>query len=272
MSAGGVPQGDSPEILAPIRRVSPAAPFAWLALGWRDLRRAPAASLAYGAAFALMGWMIHLVFRNAYEYVYGLAAGFLLVGPALAAGLYDISRRLEQGKPATLGPTLTAWRANPGAFGAFAVILLVLLLLWSRVSLVIFALFFSSGLPSLKDLPSQALRAAHWDFVIAWFAAGGAFALLAFAAGAVSVPMMLDRRTDAVVAVLNSVRALAANPLPMTLWAALIVLLVAGGFATLMIGLVVTGPLVGHATWHAYRALIGARGDAAPATSRTRRR
>lgn len=263
MSAAGAPQGGPPETIAPIRRVAPGAPFTWLALGWHDLRRAPAASLAYGAAFALMGWLIHFAFRNAYEYVYGLAAGFLLVGPALAAGLYDISRRLEQGEPATLGPTLTAWRANPGAFGVFAVILLVLLLLWSRASLVIFALFFSGGLPSLKDLLSQVLSAAHWDFVLAWFAAGSVFALLAFAAGAVSVPMMLDRRTDAVVAVLNSVRALLANPLPMAVWAALIVLLVGAGFATLLVGLVLTGPLVGHATWHAYRALVGAPGDAA---------
>jgi uncharacterized membrane protein len=258
MSAAGAPPGGLPETFAPIRRVAPAAPFTWLALGWRDLRRAPVASLAYGVAFALMGWLIHFVFRNAYEYVYGLAAGFLLVGPALAAGLYDISRRLERGEPVALAPTLAAWRANPGAFGVFAVILLVLLLVWSRASLVIFALFFSGGLPSLQDLLSQVLSAAHWDFVLTWFAAGSVFALLAFAAGAVSVPMMLDRRTDAVLAVLNSVRALIANPLPMALWAALIVLLVAGGFATLMFGLVVTGPLVGHATWHAYRALLGA--------------
>lgn len=263
MSAAGEPSGGSPGAFAPIRRVAPTAPFRWLALGWRDLRRAPAASLAYGAAFALMGWLIHFVFRNAYAYVYGLAAGFLLVGPALAAGLYDISRRLERGEQVALAPTLTAWRANPGAFGVFAVILLVLLLLWSRASLVIFALFFSSGLPSLKDLLSQVLSAAHWDFVLAWFAAGAVFASIAFAAGAVSVPMMLDRRTDAVVAVLNSVRALVANPLPMAVWAALIVLLVAGGFATLLVGLVVTGPLVGHATWHAYRALVGAPGEAA---------
>lgn len=222
MSAGG-----APATFAPIRRVAPGAPFEWLALGWRDLARAPVASLAYGAAFALMGWLIHFAFRNAYEYVYGLAAGFLLVGPALAAGLYDISRRLELNEPAPLIPTLAAWRANPGAFGVFALILLVLLLLlWSRASLVIFALFFASGLPSLKDLLSQVLSAAHWEFVLAWFAAGSVFALLAFAAGAVSVPMMLDRRTDAVVAVLHSVRALAANPLPMAVWAALIVLLV----------------------------------------------
>ncbi len=258
MSAAG-----APATFAPIRRVAPVAPFSWLALGWRDLVRAPAASLAYGAAFALMGWLIHFTFRHAYEYVYGLAAGFLLVGPALAAGLYDISRRLERGEAVSLAPTLTAWRANPGAFGVFAVILLVLLLLWSRASLVIFALFFASGLPSLKDLLGQVLSAAHWDFVLAWFAAGSVFAALAFAAGAVSVPMMLERRTDAVVAVLNSVRALAANPLPMAVWAALIVLLVGAGFATLLVGLVVTGPLVGHATWHAYRALVGATGEAA---------
>lgn len=241
----------------PVRDVPPGAPLQWLALGWRDLRAAPAASLFYGAIFALMGALIHLVFRHMVELTSALTAGFLLVGPFLAAGLYDISRRLQRGEPAALRHTLTAWRANLGAFSLFALCLTVIMLVWARASLVTFALFFSSGMPSLENFFAQVVSADHVDFLLAYFAVGGVFASIVFAVSVVSVPMMLDRGTDTVVAALTSVRALIANPVPLALWAALIVLIVGMGFATLFIGLVVAVPWIGHATWHAYQALVG---------------
>lgn len=241
----------------PVRRIGFGAPLRWLRAGGRDLRRAPAASLFYGAAFALMGWLIYAVFRNAYEYAYGLTAGFLLVGPFLATGLYDISRRLQRGEPARLRDTLAAWRANAGGFGLFAIVLTVIMLVWSRASLITFALFFSDGMPQLDRFLARVLSLEHWDFVLTWFAVGGVFALIVFAVSVVSVPMMLDRGTDTVVAALTSVRALLENPAPLLFWAALIVLLIGAGFATLFLGLALTAPLVGHATWHAYRDLVG---------------
>jgi uncharacterized membrane protein len=97
----------------------------------------------------------------------------------------------------------------------------------------------------------------HWDFVLTYFAVGAVFATIVFAMSVVSVPLMLARGTDTVVAAITSVRALLANPLPLAFWAALIVSLIAVGFATLFIGLIVTVPLVGHATWHAYEDLVG---------------
>lgn len=254
-----VPHDDAPahSPFPPIRTVALRAPFEWLALGWSDLRAAPAASLFYGAAFALMGLAIHLVFRHMVELTSALTAGFLLLGPFLATGLYDVSRRRQRGMRVALRGTLTAWRANLGAFSLFALGLTVIMLVWARASLVTFALFFSSGMPSLQNFFGQVVSAEHLDFVLTYLAVGAVFASIVFAVSVVSVPMMLDRGTDTVVAALTSVRALFANPGPLLLWAALIVAIVGLGFATLFIGLVVAVPLIGHATWHAYQALVG---------------
>jgi uncharacterized membrane protein len=245
-----------------IRRVAISAPLRWIGAGWRDFRRAPAASGFYGAAFALMGWLIYLVFSHAYEYTSALTAGFLLVGPFVATGLYDISRRLERGETVALRSTLTAWRTNVGAFSLFALVLTVILLVWARASLVTFALFFSTGMPTLSGFLQRVVSLEHLDFLLTYLAVGLVFAAIVFSVSVVSVPMMLDRGTDTIVAALTSVRALAENPVVLTVWALLIVLLIGIGFATLFAGLVVTAPIVGHATWHAYRDLVG---PAAPA-------
>jgi uncharacterized membrane protein len=234
----------------------------------QDLRKAPGPSLFYGLAFALAGSLIYLVFRYAYAYAYGLTWGFLLVGPYLAAGLYDISRRLEAGQSVQLRPTLVAWRANVGGFSVFWIVLTVLMLLWSRASLIVFALYFDSGLPSLDDLLNRVLSVQHWDFVVTYFAIGAVFALIVFSISVVSIPLMLDRRTDAIVAGITSVRTLLENPAALFIWALLIVGLIGVGFITRFIGLIVTAPIVGHATWHAYRELIDpASGPAAEAPS-----
>ncbi len=239
-----------------IRRISIGAPLRWIAAGWRDFARAPAASASYGAAFALMGWLVYFVFSHAYEYTSALTAGFLLVGPFLATGLYDISRRLARGETVALRPTLVAWKTNVAALSLFALVLTVILLVWARASLVTFALFFSTGMPTLTGFLQRVVSLDHLDFVFTYLAVGFVFAAIVFAVSVVSVPMMLDRGTDTIVAALTSVRALADNPAPLMLWAALIVLLIGLGFATLFVGLVVTAPIVGHATWHAYRDIV----------------
>ncbi len=240
-----------------IKPVPITAPLRWLAAGGRDLRRAPLASMFYGAAFALMGWLIWLVFRHAYEYTSALTAGFLLVGPFLCTGLYDISRRLQQEGRAPLSRTLAAWRNNLGAFSLFALMLTIVMLIWARASLVTFALFFSSGMPTLSNFLTRVVSPEHWDFILTYFAVGSLFAMIVFAISVVSVPMMLDRGTDTVVAALTSVRALFENLVPLVLWALLIVVIIGLGFATLFVGLIVAAPLIGHATWHAYQDLVG---------------
>ena len=239
-----------------VRLVTVGAPLRWLAAGWRDFLANPVPSAFYGVCFALMGFLIHFVFGRAYQYVSALVTGFFLVGPFLAIGLYDLSRRRERGLPAWLAPTLDAWRPNVGSVGIFALVLCVILLVWARASLVVFALFFTYDMPDLHGFLAQVVSFKHAEFLLAYLCVGGFFAVLVFAISVVSVPMMLDRNTDGIVASLTSLRAFAANVPAMIAWGLLIVVLVALGFAAWFAGLVVVVPVIGHATWHAYRDLV----------------
>jgi len=243
------PQGASYEL----REVPAFSPFAWLVRGWDDVKAAPLASLFYGAAFAGMGWALAALYDFAYQYVSTLAGAFLLAAPFLATGLYALSRDRERGRKPSLVASLTAWRENVGGLGVYVLVITVIFLVWARASLVTFALFSTGTMPDLKGFLAKAFSWGNIEFVIVYFAAGGLFATLVFAVSVVSVPMMLDRGNDAVSAAILSVQALAKNPGTMAVWALAIVLLTAIGLATFFVGLVITMPVIGHATWHAYR-------------------
>lgn len=236
-----------------------AAPLDWLRRGADDLRAGGMSSLFYGVCFTATGLLLLLALRHAVQLVTAVTTGFMLVGPFFAIGLYELSRRRETGEALSLAPTLTVWRRNLAAIGIYSLILIVLYLLWARASLVMFALFYQGGMPSLEGFIAQVSRFDNLEFLIAYLLVGAIFAGLVFAFSVVSIPMMLDRNQDAVTAMLASFLALVRNLPMMMLWAALIVLLTALGIATAFLGLIVTMPLVGHATWHAYRALIEPR-------------
>jgi len=239
-----------------VRVVGAGTPLRWLAAGWRDFRAHPLPSAFYGVCFAVMGFLIYIVFQHAYPYVSALVTGFFLVGPFFAIGLYALSRRQERGEPAWLAPTLDAWAPNVSAIGLFALVLAVILLVWARASLIVFALFFTQDMPSVEDFMGQVFSVEHIDFLLAYLCVGGFFAILVFAISVVSVPMMLDRNTDGIVAVLTSLKAFSANVPAMIVWGLIIVVLVGLGFATWFVGLIVAVPVIGHATWHAYRELV----------------
>jgi uncharacterized membrane protein len=245
---------------ARVRRVSREAPWEWLAAGWRDLWRAPAVGLGYGLAVALAGALLTagLFFLDSLPLVLPLAAGFMLAGPMLAVGLYETSRRLAAGEPIRAASVLLVRTASPGQLGFIGALLMLFMLAWARIATLLFALFFgTSGYPPIEEWVSLLLFSAEGlGFLVVGTAAGGALALAAFAVSAVSVPMLMAREVDAVTAILTSLQAVRENPAPMLLWAWLIALLIAFGLATLYVGLIVTFPLVGHATWHAYRALL----------------
>lgn len=239
-----------------IRDVPWYSPFRWLARGLRDLRARMELSLFFGFCYAAMGLAVTFVFEHAYQYTSALTSGFMLLGPFLAIGLYEISRRRERGEKADLVSTLTIWRHNAGNIGIFAAVLLVLFLVWARASLVIFALFYTNEMPNLSGFLGQLVSLENLEFLAVYTGVGLIFATLVFAVSVVSIPLMLDRDQDAITAMLASISALARNPVACVLWAALIVSLTVIGFLTFHLGLVFFMPVVGHATWHAYRDMV----------------
>jgi len=239
-----------------IRTVEIEQPLRWLRRGWGDLVSCPFASLFYGLCFVGGGALMVLALGGAPEYIAAVTSGFLIGGPFFAIGLYEISRRRERGQPCSLGPTLMAWKGNAGNLGIFTAILLVIFLVWARASMVVFALFYSGEMPSMSGFLRHVISTDHLGFLAAYFAIGGLFALIAFAISLISIPLMLDRGHDAITAAIASVRALFANPAPMFVWAGLIALLGGLGLVTFLAGMLLIGPILGHATWHAYRDLV----------------
>lgn len=245
---------EEPVALPQVRVVAPGAPWRWVAQGIADLRAEPGPSLFYGAVIALMGALLdNFIHEAALELA--LVTGFLIVAPFLAMGLYDISRQRQLGRPVVFTHTLVAWQANAPAIGFYALILALLLAVWIRVSVVVVALFFTSELPTEGSVFAQlAATPEGWVFMAAYAAAGCGFALFVFSTSVVSLPMLRDwHGMDTLTAMITSVNALRTNFVPMVLWAATIVVLIGAGFFTWYIGLVFTAPVVGHASWHAYR-------------------
>ncbi len=240
-----------------IREVGMDAPVRWLRAGWADFRKAPVPSLFYGVVLAAMGAALaNSPGTGAVELA--LVTGFLLVGPFLLMGVYDIARRVQRGEHVIIGPTMRAWKANVSSIGFYALILALLLAVWIRISIVVVALFLEGAPPSASSLLKDVMASPEaLTFVAAYLAAGFGFALFVFATSVVSLPMLLDReKMDTLTAMITSFNALRVNFWPMLAWAAIIVVLTAAGFATLYVGLVLVLPLVGLATWHAYRDVV----------------
>lgn len=243
-----------------VNKVTLDAPWRWLAAGWSDLWQRPGISLGYGVVFVVVSVVLvgGLVLVDLSSLALALAAGFMLVGPLLAVGLYETSRRLETGEPITARTAALVATRSPSQLAFLGIILMLLLLAWVRIAMLLFALFFGpGGFPPLAEfVPILLFTSKGIGLLAVGSAIGGMLALLVFAISAVSVPMLMARDIDAITAVVTSVNAVRRNIGPMLLWGWLIVLLTAFGIATLFVGLIVTFPLVGHATWHAYRALV----------------
>ncbi len=231
-------------------------PFRWLQLGWEDFKRCPRIGLFYGLCFFAMGHALLAVFQNAPAYVLALSAGFLLMGPFLCLGLYDASKAMQtHSHRPSLRASLQAWRPTKGTMGIFAGVLLILELIWGRASLVVFAVTFNSMPTSDKLLP-QLLNPENIGFLVTYTVVGAFFAGLIFFTSVISIPMIMDRKTDAVSAGLTSIRACLQNPGVMLVWGALITVCIALSMLPVFLGLIVVGPVVGHATWHAYRHIV----------------
>ncbi len=241
--------------LPTVRTVAASRPLAWLRAGWDDLRANPLPSLAYGLLFALGGDLIILSVLDHPHLLTVSVSGFFLLAPLLAAGLYELSRARRHGERLMFLDSLRCFRRNGQSLALFGLLLALMTLIWERFSAIAFALIGGDAAGSAL-LNRIVFDGQHLNFTIAWFAIGAVLALVVFALAVVAVPMMLDRDVDVVTAMLASLRAVAHNPGPLLLWAAIIVALTLLGFATLLFGLVPLMPLLGHASWHAYRDLV----------------
>jgi uncharacterized membrane protein len=238
-------------IVAPCRRVSATAPLDWIRAGWSDIRRAPRQSLSYGLAITAMSYLVSFMALKLGNWVIliSLLSGFIFIGPVMAIGMYAISAQLQRGQDPSLARCLREERKCMGNALVFALLLMVIFLIWARAASMLHIFFPMEADPGWRQLLT---------FYGIGSAVGSLFAIITFSLAAFSLPMMLDRKVDAVTAVITSINAVLRNKPAMVLWVTLIVLGTALGFATAFLGLAITIPLIGHATWHGYQATIDA--------------
>lgn len=243
-----------------IRKVPVLRPFAWVALGFRDLLAAPWPSLFHGWIVVVGGWIIAALALRWWPLLPGAFSGFVLIGPILATGLYELSRRIERGDRACIDHSIAAWRRGTRPLVWLGLGLAIAGTAWVLVSAVLVAIFVKAPITGAPAFLRHVVFSEGTNLYAIWVLAGGAGASLVFAATVVSAPFLLDRDTDLWTAVWASVRAVGENPVAMGIWATIIMVATALSMATAMLGFLVTIPVIGHATWHAYRETVDPRG------------
>ncbi len=270
-----LPPPDNPHAAGAIPKVVPPLPrenqrardlpwrtaFRWLRAGWTDLRTNPLPSLLYGLGVAFISVLIvWALFRFRYEYaLFPALAGFMVVGPLIANGLYEKSRRLEADERIGFARMVFVRPRSIGQTFFMGVLLLSLFLLWLRAAVLIYALFFGIvPFPGTDELlPMLFLTPTGWALLLSGSAVGAVFAAFAFAISVFAVPMLLTERTDALSA-LGISMAMVWNNLPVMLaWGVIVLFLFLISVATGFLGLILVFPVLGHATWHAYRDIRG---------------
>jgi uncharacterized membrane protein len=236
--------------VVPCRDLPVSAPLRWLASGWRDLVRAPALTLAFGAivvavsgGVAAMAWQL-----GRFALLAALLSGFVFIAPLIGVGLYAVSRALERGEDPRFADCMALMRRVVGQAGVFALVQMVILLLWSRAGMLV-----NAFVPIEDDSLVSLL-----EFLALGSLFGSVFAVATFAIAAFSLPMIADRDVDMVTAGISSVNAVLRNKGTALVWAVLIALLTAVGLATAFVGLGVVMPWLAYAAWHGYRDTLDA--------------
>jgi len=253
--------------LPSVRRVPVLQPLVWLRRGWQDMRAIGWLSVAHGLALALFGGAIVAVARERFWLLAGALSGFMVVAPVLATSLYALSRARERGQPTSFGVVAKTWlnwqQSHINKWGhdywcmaQFGALLAIAATGWVLTSAALITLMAPVPIRMPIDFLRHVVAAREgWLFEL-WLLLGGALAAPIFASSVVTMPLLVDRRVPLPMAVLTSWQAVLANPVAMGLWAALILALALIGMVPLMLGLIPLMPLLGHASWHAYRDLV----------------
>ena len=252
-----------------VRTIDNLRPLAWLALAWRDMARAGWISFAHGFAMAAMGAVIVAVAYNRFWLLAGALSGFLVIAPVLATSLYALSRAIARNEKADFrvvlktwlnwqGSHLSKWGNDYWCMVQFGALLALAATGWVLTSAALITLLAPLPIQTPMDFVHHVILARDgWLFEL-WLAMGGVLAAPLFASSVVAMPLLLDRRVTLMQAVLTSWQAVLTNPLPMALWAAMIMGFTLLGLGSLLLGLIPVIPMLGHASWHAYRDLVDA--------------
>ncbi len=257
--------------LPAVRTISLMRPLVWLVFAWRDMARIGWVSFAHGFALAAVGAIIVAIAHQRFWLLAGALSGFMVIAPVLATSLYALSRALERGEKADLSLVLKTWlnwqNSHFNKWGndywcmvQFGALLALAATGWVITSAALITLLAPAPILGPVDFVRHVVLAQDgWLFEL-WLALGGVLAAPLFASSVVSMPLLLDRRVTLMQAVLTSWQAVLANPLPMGFWAALIMGFTLLGLGSLLLGLIAVIPMLGHASWHAYRDLVDVTG------------
>ena len=239
-----------------VRRVPAGRSLDWLNRGWQDLKQIGSPGLAHGVLIAILGGVL-LALGSTHMYLTAAAVtGYLLVGPIMTTGLCELARRREAREPLGFDESLQALTRSPDGLLHFGGILGLIALVWFVLSAILLESVLSASVPSLAIALWGGASMLSPGQLLGYVLCGGVLAVIVFSVSVVSIPLIIDRHVRASEAMRTSVRVTLANLPAMVVWAGLIVALTALGFLTLLAGMVVITPLLGYATWHAYRDLI----------------
>ena len=249
---------DNRTIHVEIRQVPVFRPLAWLHLGWLDMRKHWAASLGHGALIMALGWTLLVICGTHPYFIAAAISGFLLVGPIMSAGLYEMSRRYSLGQSANFDDSLEGFARNTAGLFEFGVILAICAVVWFAISALLLGTVFHIPAPDMREtLYRGFLDTVNRSQVLAYITIGAVLATAVFAVSVIAVPLIIDRHTSASQGMRASVHAVLRNIPAMIVWSALILILIIIGYVVpLLAGLLLVTPLLGHATWYAYKDMI----------------